>query len=140
MPSNYEPKTIISPLRYDAHLLELHRQLALIAEDQDPPNPFNTAVEIDDDLSVALNDTNDLHFCIEYFVKKITENDLKYVIIGDPNTSGYTHDALTRMMEDTGIHSEFIQGSQWIIIKLNTDDTKLVIKNRKLRVEKKQHG
>ena len=61
MPSNYEPKTIISPLRYDTHLLELHRQLALIAEDQDPPNPFNTAVEIDNDLSVALNDTNDLH-------------------------------------------------------------------------------
>ena len=132
--TTYEPRTIISPEQYDEYLLDLHRTLATIAEDHDPPNPFRGLIEEGDNIKVVVNDTNDLHFCIEHFEKKIAANEIEHVIIGDPHTLGYTIEALERMVENTS--AEFTKSKQWIIVKLNTSNKKLVIKNRKLKVEK----
>ena len=130
----YEPRTIISPEQYDEYLLDLHRTLATIAEDQDPPNPFRGLIEEGDNVRVVVNDTNDLHFCIEHFNKKINASEAEHVVIGDPNTLGYTIEALERMMD--GLDATFTKNKQWIIVMLNTSNKKLVIKNRKLKVEK----
>lgn len=132
----YEPKTVISPEHYDEYLLDLHRTLSATTENQDPPNPFSSVVEADDNIKVVVNDTNDLHYCIEHLEKKINENEIEYAIIGDPHTIGYSLEALERMMQTVSIDATFIKSKQWIIVMLNTSDKKLVIRNRKLRVEK----
>ncbi len=133
---DYEPKNVIRHEEYDNYLLDLHRTIANFAEDRDPPSPFRGLIEEGDNIRIVVNDTNDLRFCIEHFQKRILDGELEHVIIGDPHTIGYSVDAIERMTSDLEISADWSRDKDWIIIKLNTVDKKIVIENRKIRVEK----
>ena len=133
---DYEPKNVIRHEEYDNYLLDLHRTIANFAEDRDPPSPFRGLIEEGDNIRIVVNDTNDLRFCIEHFQKRILDVELERVIIGDPHTIGYSIDAIERMTSDLEISADWSRDKDWIIIKLNTVDKKIVIENRKIRVEK----
>lgn len=133
---DYEPKNVIRHEQYDSYLLDLHRTIANFAEDRDPPSPFRGLIEEGDNIRIVVNDTNDLRFCIEHFQKRILDGELEHVIIGDPHTIGYSFDAIERMTSDLDISADWSRDKDWIIIKLNTVDKKIVIENRKIRVEK----
>jgi hypothetical protein len=133
---DYEPKNVIRHEEYDNYLLDLHRTIANFAEDRDPPSPFRGLIEEGDNIRIVVNDTNDLRFCIEHFQKRILDGELEHVIIGDPHTIGYSIDAIERMTSDLEISADWSRDKDWIIIKLNTVDKKIVIENRKIRVEK----
>lgn len=132
---NYEPRIIISPENYDSHLLDLHRQLAQFAENLDPPNPFRGLLEEGDNIKIAINDTNDLHFCIKYFEKKILDGELTNVVIGDPHTVGYSFEAIEKMAEEISIVVDWNKNKDWIIVMLNTTIDNLVIEHGKIRVK-----
>ena len=133
---DYEPKNVIRHEEYDNYLLDLHRTIANFAEDRDPPSPFRGLIEEGENIRIVVNDTNDLRFCIEHFQKRILDGELENVIIGDPHTIGYSIDAIERMTSDLEISADWSRDKDWIIIKLNTVDKKIVIENRKIRVEK----
>ena len=133
---DYEPKNVIRHEEYYNYLLDLHRTIANFAEDRDPPSPFRGLIEEGDNIRIVVNDTNDLRFCIEHFQKRILDGELEHVIIGDPHTIGYSIDAIERMTSDLEISADWSRDKDWIIIKLNTVDKKIVIENRKIRVEK----
>ena len=132
--NEYVPKIIISPEYYDDYLLELHRELSSIARNDDPPNPFRPKLE-EGNAKVVINDTNDLHWCIKYFERKIIDDELKYVIIGDPNSFGYGDVLLDNMSKDSELPLDYIKSKQWIIVMINIDNKKLVIKNNRLDIE-----
>ena len=133
---DYQPKVVIREEQYQEYLLDLHRTIANFAEDRDPPSPFRGLIEEGDNIRIVVNDTNDLRFCIEHFQKRILDGELEHVIIGDPHTIGYSIDAIERMTSDLEISADWSRDKDWIIIKLNTVDKKIVIENRKIRVEK----
>ena len=132
---NYEPRIIISPENYDSHLLDLHRQLAQFADNLDPPNPFRGLLEEGDNIKIAINDTNDLHFCIKYFEKKILDGELTNVVIGDPHTIGYSFEAIEKMTEEISIVVDWNKNKDWIVVMLNTTTDNLVIEHGKIRVK-----
>jgi len=133
---DYQPKVVIREEQYQEYLLDLHRTIANFAEDRDPPSPFRGLIEEGDNIRIVVNDTNDLRFCIEHFQKRILDGELEHVIIGDPHTIGYSIDAIERMTSDLEISADWSRDKDWNIIKLNTVDKKIVIENRKIRVEK----
>lgn len=131
----YEPKIIITPEQYDSHLLNLHREVGYLCENRDPPNPFRGLLEEGDNLRIAINDTNDLRFCVKHFEERIADGEFEHVIIGDPNAFGYGFELLDKILEDVEIPAEWNKNKQWIFILLNTDKNKLVIEHGKIRVE-----
>jgi hypothetical protein len=131
----YAPRIIIQHDMYDDYLLDLHRTLGYMAENRDPPNPFRGLIEEGDNLKIAINDTNDLHFCIKHFERKILDGELESVIIGDPHTFGYGLEILDKMCEDLEVPVKWSRDKRWITVMLNTSG-KLVIEHGKIRVEK----
>ena len=69
---DYKPKITIADVEYDSYLLQLHREIVSnkIAEDRDSPNPFRATI-IEDNVKTVINDTNDLHYALKHFEKKI---------------------------------------------------------------------
>lgn len=131
----YAPRIIIQHDMYDDYLLDLHRTLSYMAENRDPPNPFRGLIEEGDNLKIAINDTNDLHFCIKHFERKILDGELESVIIGDPHTFGYGFELIEKMCEDLEVPVKWNKDKRWITVMLNTHG-KLVIEHGKIRVEK----
>jgi hypothetical protein len=134
--NQYEPRIIIDDGYYDSYLLQLHREIVAnkIAEDQDPPNPFRKEI-VEDNVKIVVNNTNDLHYALKYFEKRIDREEHKYVIVGDPNSVGYKYESLQRMCEDIKYYTTLIKTKDWIICTINiNDNNKLIIENNKLVV------
>lgn len=131
--NEYTPKIIIAEDYYDDYMLELHRELSTIAENKDPPNPFRPKLE-EGNVKIVINDTNDLHWCIKYFERKIIDGELKYVIIGDPNSFGYGDTILDNMSKDINLSFDYMKSKQWIITMINIDNKKLIIENNRLNI------
>ena len=132
--NEYTPKIIIAEDCYDDYMLELHRELSTIAENKDSPNPFRPKLE-EGNVKIVINDTNDLHWCIKYFERKIIDGELKYVIIGDPNSFGYGDIILDNISKDINLSVDYIKSKRWIITMININSKKLIIKNNRLDIE-----
>jgi len=133
---DYEPKIIIADADYDSYLLQLHREIIAnkLAEDHDTPNPFREHI-IEDNVKIAVNDTNDLHYALKHFEKKIELEIYKYVIVGDPHVLGYNYDTLQSICTDINYNTKVIQTKDWIICLINiNEENKLIIKNNRLVV------
>jgi hypothetical protein len=136
----YTPKRIISEVDYDNYLLMLHRELAnlKIIENTDPPSPFRKFLLQEEDIKIVINDTNDLYYCIRYFVDQIQNDEIKHAIIGDPYTLGYKHDVLDKMTGDFNLPVSFVKNKDWIIALINiTDSESIIIEDSTIRVRKK---
>jgi hypothetical protein len=133
---DYKPKITIADVEYDSYLLQLHREIVSnkIAEDRDSPNPFRATI-IEDNVKTVINDTNDLHYALKHFEKKIELGIYDYVIVGDPHVIGYNYDTLQSMCGDIKYYTKLIKTKDWIICTINiNDNNKLIIENNKLVV------
>ncbi len=131
---DYEPKIIIADGDYDSYLLQLHREIVAnkLAEDRDAPNPFRERI-IEDNIKIVVNDTNDLHYALKHFEKKIELGIYDYVIIGDPNVLGYKYDTLQSMCVDMNYYTKLIKTKDWIICLINiSENNKLIVENNRL--------
>lgn len=129
--NDYEPKLILAAEQYDDYLLMLHRDLARMAENLDPPNPFRGLVNEGEGLAIRINDTNDLPYSISYMENNlIKEQGYKHIILADPRPIGYSNDLLDSIMKDTEYPSYWFKTQEWIIVMINfLENEKLVIKN-----------
>ena len=133
---DYKPKITIADVEYDSYLLQLHREIvaSCIAEDRDSPNPFREKI-VEDNVKTVVNDTNDLHYALKHFEKKIELGIYDYVIVGDPHVIGYNYDTLQSMCGDIKYYTKLIKTKDWIICTINiNDNNKLIIENNKLVV------
>jgi len=132
----YEPKIIIGKELYDDYLLQLHREVSYnIAVNLDPPNPFRSNIE-EGNIRILVNDTNDLHWALKYCERKIIEKEYEYVIIGDPNTIGYSSDVLENMCDDIKLETQIIKNKDWIICMININNRdNIIIKDNKIVIE-----
>ena len=136
MTDGYEPKLIMTPDQYDDYLLMLHRDLARMAENLDPPNPFRGLVQESDGIAIRINDTNDLHYAITYMENLIEEDQFKHIILADPRPIGYSFEILEKMGDETKFPCQWMKTNDWIIFILNTDEQhKLVIKENKFFIK-----
>lgn len=137
MTEEYEPKRIISEEDYDSYLLMLHRDLARIAENLDPPNPFRGLVEESEGMAVRINDTNDLPYAISYMENHlIDEKGYRHIILADPRPIGYSNDLLETISKSTIYPCQWFKTKEWIIFFINTnEDYKLVIYNNKFFIK-----
>jgi hypothetical protein len=133
---SYVPKRVIGKEMYDDYLLQLHREIAHnLAKSLDPPNPFRGTIE-EGNVKILLNDTNDLHWALTYCEKKIHAEEYKYIIMGDPNTIGYSMSILERMESELSIPGTFIKTKEWIIFLLNTNEfDKLIIEKNEIVIK-----
>lgn len=133
---DYKPKITIVDTEYDSYLLQLHREIVSnkIAENRDSPNPFRAKI-VEDNVKTVINDTNDLHYALKHFEKKIELGIYDYVIVGDPHVIGYNYDTLQSMCRDIKYYTKAIQTKDWIICLINIKDSnKLIIENNRLVV------
>lgn len=131
---DYEPKMIIADADYDSYLLQLHREIVAnkLAEDRDSPNPFRERI-VEDNVKIVVNDTNDLHYALKHFEKKIELGIYEYVIVGDPHVLGYKYDSLQGICADINYNTVVIQTKDWIICLINiNEENKLIIENNRL--------
>ena len=136
---DYEPKIIISPEDYDDYLLMFHRELLRIGENLDPPSPFRSELRDGENVKVVINDTNDLHYCIEHFCDEISNGKLTHVIVGDPATLGYKFETLDKMCLDFDLPVRYFKNKEWIIVLINiTVDEKITVENSTINVRKKK--
>lgn len=132
---NYVPRKIMSGEDCEDYMLLLHRELASIAKNYDPPNPFRGLISHDESLEIVVNDTNDLHWLIAFYEEKIIDGDASHVILADPNSYGYRFDTLDKMCDDRKVPCYYVKNKDWIIFMLNTkDNEKLILKDGKLAV------
>ena len=85
-----------------------------------------------------INDTNDLHYCIEHFYDMIENGDTKHVIVGDPGTNGYKFEILDAMCDDFDIPVSYVKNKDWIIVMINiSNDDKMIIEQSQLQIRKR---
>jgi hypothetical protein len=136
---NYEPKLILTPEQYDSYLLMLHRDLAIMADNLDPPNPFRGMVDESEGLAIRINDTNDLPYAIQYMENKIEDKEFDKIILADPRPIGYKYELLEKFAETTRFPCQWFKTNDWIIFILNTkDDYKLVIQDNKFFIQEQE--
>ena len=115
----YQPKVIISETMQPAYKLMLYKEVERLCENNEPANPFKSSIiEEGEDLKVALNTTNDLQWAIKYWDDEISNNNIKHVILGDPDPAGYKKDIIEQVLS-----------------KCINKSNNLVVKDSKIKVE-----
>jgi hypothetical protein len=133
----YQPKVIISETMQPAYKLMLYKEVERLCENNEPANPFKSSIiEEGEDLKVALNTTNDLQWAIKYWDDEISNNNIKHVILGDPDPAGYKKDIIEQVLSKCINKSKLIINKDWIIVQINIDENNnLVVKDSKIKVE-----
>ena len=133
----YQPKVIISETMQPAYKLMLYKEVEKLCENNEPANPFKSSIiEEGEDLKVALNTTNDLQWAIKYWDDEISNNNIKHVILGDPDPAGYKKDIIEQVLSKCINKSKLIINKDWIIVQINIDENNnLVVKDSKIKVE-----
>ena len=133
----YQPKVIISETMQPAYKLMLYKEVERLCENNEPANPFKSSIiEEGEDLKVALNTTNDLQWAIKYWDDEISNNNIKHVILGDPDPAGYKKDIIEQVLSKCINKSTLIINKDWIIVQINIDENNnLVGKDSKIKVE-----
>jgi hypothetical protein len=133
----YQPKVIISETMQPAYKLMLYKEVERLCENNEPANPFKSSIiEEGEDLKVALNTTNDLQWAIKYWDDEISNNNIKHVILGDPDPAGYKKDIIEQALSKCINKSKLIINKDWIIVQINIDENNnLVVKDSKIKVE-----
>tara|TARA_B100001057_G_scaffold28044_1_gene25775 strand:+ start:7480 stop:7884 length:405 start_codon:yes stop_codon:yes gene_type:complete len=133
----YQPKVIITETMQSAYKLMLYKEVEKLCENNEPANPFKSSViEEGEDLKVALNTTNDLQWAIRYWDDEISNENIKHVILGDPDPAGYKKEIIQEVIANCNNKSKLTINKDWIIVQINIDDNnKLVVKDSKIKVE-----
>ena len=133
----YQPKVIISETMQPAYKLMLYKEVEKLCENNEPANPFKSSIiEEGEDLKVALNTTNDLQWAIKFWDDEISNNNIKHVILGDPDPAGYKTEIIEQVLSECVNKSKLTINKDWIIVQINIDETNnLVVKDSKIKVE-----
>lgn len=133
----YQPKVIISETMQPAYKLMLYKEVERLCDNKEPANPFKSSIiEEGQDLKIALNTTNDLQWAIKYWDKEILDNNIKHVILGDPDPGGYKKEVIENILSECKHKSKLVMNRDWIIAQINIDDSNnLVVKDSKIKVE-----
>jgi len=120
----------------DEHAVEMNEQflryLASIADNQDPITPFSHLPTIDKKLQIKVNTTNDLKWLIDKSLVELENNDIDFIIIGDQE-SGYSS-AILKTIEKEYDNVSISKDSEWIIVKINTSSSELIVSNQTIRI------
>lgn len=131
----YEPKVIIPTEEQSEYKLMLFKEVIKLCEDNQPVNPFKTIYEEGEGLRIALNTTNDLPWAINYWDNEISNNNIKHVILGDPNPSSYSQEVLVNCISSCKNISTFHITEDWYMALINIDGlNKLVVNESKIKV------
>ena len=129
---DYAPSSIMS----DEHAVEMNEQflryLASTAENKDPITPFSRIPTIDKKLQIKVNTTNDLKWLIDKSLVELESNDIDFIIIGDQE-SGYSSKIL-KTIEKEYDNVSISKDSEWIIVKINTLTSDLIISNQTIKI------
>ena len=133
----YQPKVIISETMQPAYKLMLYKEVEKLCENNEPANPFKSSIiEEGEDLKVALNTTNDLQWAIKFWDDEISNNNIKHVILGDPDPAGYKREIIEQVLSKCVNKNKLTINKDWIIVQINIDETNnLVVKDSKIKVE-----
>lgn len=132
----YVPKVIIPEGIQSQYKLILYRQIIALCEDNEPVNPFKSLYDTDDGLRIALNTTNDLPGAIKHWDTEVSEGKYNYIILGDPNPSGYKESVLEKVMSECSNPSSSLISDEWFLAMINiTNKNKLVVKDLKITIE-----
>ena len=106
------------------------------ADNQDPITPFSSIKTIADDLRIHINRTNDLKWAIDDAIGWINNNECDYVILGDDADAYSTKlcDGLEELFKRFA-PIEICKQDEWIIVKINIKDKKIIVKNQTLKIE-----
>ena len=106
------------------------------ADNQDPITPFSSIKTIDDRLRVHINRTNDLKWAIDDAIGWINNGDCDYVIIGD-DADAYSTELCKGLQELFQTYSpvEINKEDEWIIVKINIKDKRIIINNQTIKIE-----
>lgn len=120
-----------------AYKLMLYKEVEKLCENNEPANPFKSSIiEEGEDLKVALNTTNDLQWAIKFWDDEISNNNIKHVILGDPDPAGYKIEIIEQVLSKCVNKSKLTINKDWIIVQINIDETNnLVVKDSKIKVE-----
>jgi hypothetical protein len=108
------------------------RYLASTAENKDPITPFSRIPTIDKKLQIKVNTTNDLKWLIDKSLVELESNDIDFIIIGDQE-SGYSSKIL-KTIEKEYDNVSISKDSEWIIVKINTLTSDLIISNQTIKI------
>jgi|TARA_R110001606_G_C15358645_1_gene648268 flagellar hook assembly protein FlgD len=106
------------------------------ADNQDPITPFSSIKTIDDRLRIHINNTNDLKWTIDDAIGWINSDQCDYVIIGEDGEAYSTE--LCKALESlfaTYSPVEIIKEEEWIIVKINIKNKKVIISNQTIKIE-----
>jgi hypothetical protein len=106
------------------------------ADNQDPITPFSSIKTIDGRLRVHINRTNDLKWAIDDAIGWINNDECDYVILGD-DIDAYSTKAC-KSLEDLFkrfCSIEIYSQDEWIIVKININNKKIIVKNQTLKIE-----
>ena len=133
----YTPKVIIPEGIQSQYKLILYREIIKLCEDTQPVNPFKSLYDTVDGLRIALNTTNDLPGAIKHWDTEVSEGRYNYIILGDPNPSGYKESVLQRVMNECSNPSSSLINDEWFLAMINiTEKNKLVVnKDLKITIE-----
>ena len=82
-----------------------------------------------------MNTTNDLPWAINYWDNEISNDNIKHVILGDPNPSSYSQEVLVNCISSCKNISTFHITEDWYIALINIDGlNKLVVNESKIKV------
>lgn len=104
---------------YDEYELLLHRELASMSVNHDPPNPFRGTATETVGVRIYVNDTNDLPYQIQAATETIKDGISTTVIIGDPYTIGYRAEILDRLAEECPYPCRYVRNKDWIVFMVN---------------------
>ena len=132
----YRPKVIIPEDQQSEYKLMLYKQVLKLCENNEPVNPFKSFYEEHDALRIALNVTNDLPGAIKHWDEEVSTGLYNYVILGDPDPSGYSEKVLQNVLKECSNKNSYLINEDWFIALINIDDTnKLVVKESRITVE-----
>ena len=106
------------------------------AENQDPITPFSSIKTIDDKLRIHINRTNDLKWAIDDAIGWINNDGVDYVIIED-DADAYSIElckGLEKLFKPYAT-IEITKEDEWIIVKINIKDKRIVINNQTIKIE-----
>ena len=132
----YSPKRILSEHEEAELGGDFLAYLIHTAENKDPVTPFSSIKTIDDNRRIHVNCTNDLKWTIDDGIDWINNNECDYVIIGD-RADGYSSEnteSLERLFQSYA-PVEITRDKEWIIVKINTKDRRVIISNQTIKIE-----
>ena len=132
----YSPKRILTDEQEAEIGGDFLAYLIKNVDNQDPVTLFSSIKTIDDNLRIHINRTNDLKWAIDDAIGWINNDECDYVILGD-DIDAYSTELCTDIQDlfKPYVSVVITKEEDWIIVKINIKNKKIVVQNQTLKIE-----